>query len=87
MKTKLYIVIPCYNEQEVLPTTSHMFLVELLELIKKGKISDESRILFVNDGSKDTTWEIITELSKKIPILSVSARAEIEVIKVLCLPV
>lgn len=67
MKTILYIVIPCYNEQEVLPTTSHMFLVELLELIKKGKISDESRILFVNDGSKDTTWEIITELSKKNP--------------------
>jgi glycosyltransferase involved in cell wall biosynthesis len=59
------MVIPCYNEEEVLPTTSKMFLDELHLLVKKGKISDESRIMFVNDGSKDTTWEIIKSLSKK----------------------
>jgi glycosyltransferase involved in cell wall biosynthesis len=59
------MVIPCYNEEEVLPTTSKMFLDELHLLVKKGKISDESRIMFVNDGSKDTTWEIIKSLSKE----------------------
>ena len=65
MKTPvLYMVIPCYNEQEVLPQTSGMFLEELKDLVKKGKISDESRILFVNDGSRDRTWEIICGLAK-----------------------
>lgn len=62
--TKLYMVIPCYNEEEVLPITSKLFLDELIDLIKKNKISDDSRIMFVNDGSKDKTWEIITELSQ-----------------------
>ena len=61
----LYIVIPCYNEQEVLPTTCKMFLDKLDSLTEKGKISPESRILFVNDGSKDDTWKIITELSQQ----------------------
>ncbi len=66
-KTKpvLYIVIPCYNEEEVLPVTSPMFLKKIEDLVKMGKISEESRVMFVNDGSKDRTWEIITELSKK----------------------
>lgn len=63
--TKLYMVIPCYNEEEVLPITCNMFLEELHDLIAKDKISDDSRIMFVNDGSKDKTWEIITELSKE----------------------
>lgn len=61
----LYIVIPCYNEEEVLPETSQMFLEELELLINKKKISDASRILFVNDGSKDQTWNIIDDLSNK----------------------
>ena len=61
----LYIVIPCYNEEEVLPITAPMFLEELLLLRDKGKISDKSRILFVNDGSKDRTWDIITALSRE----------------------
>ena len=65
MNTKLYIVIPCYNEEKVLPITSKMFLDELNLLISKDKISNDSRILFVNDGSKDTTWEIIKKLSKE----------------------
>ncbi len=64
MKPTLYIVIPCYNEKEVLPLTSTMFLEKLETLIKKEKISPKSRILFVNDGSRDNTWEIISDLSK-----------------------
>ena len=64
MDTKLFIVIPCYNEEEVLPITSKMFLNELNDLISKNKISYDSRIMFVNDGSKDHTWEIIKELSR-----------------------
>lgn len=62
---KLYIVIPCYNEEQVLPITAPMFLNEIEHLVKNGKISDDSRILFVNDGSKDKTWEIIKELAQK----------------------
>ena len=58
------MVIPCYNEEEVLPLTSKDFLNKLYELIRKGMISGESRILFVNDGSKDKTWEIIKQLAK-----------------------
>lgn len=64
-QTKLYVVIPCYNEEQVLPITSKLFLEELKDLIQKGKISEDSRILFVNDGSKDRTWEIITQLSQQ----------------------
>lgn len=64
MKEKLYIIVPCYNEQEVLPITSKLFLEELIKLIEKNKIGDDSRILFVNDGSKDNTWEIIKALAK-----------------------
>ena len=63
----LYIVIPCYNEESVLPITSSMFLVKIKELVAAGKIADDSRILFVNDGSKDRTWEIIQELAEKDP--------------------
>ena len=55
MKPILYTVIPCYNEQEVLPVTAPEFLKKIKDLTVQGKISDESRILFVNDGSKDTT--------------------------------
>ena len=64
MKPVLYIVIPCYNEQEVLPVTAPMFLQKINDLYIDGKISEQSRILFVNDGSKDDTWKIITELSQ-----------------------
>ena len=60
---KLWIIIPCYNEEQVLPVTAPMFLEELRHLIDTGKISEDSRILFVNDGSKDNTWEIIKALS------------------------
>ena len=59
----LYIVIPCYNEQEVLPITAPLFLQKISDLSAAGKISPDSRILFVNDGSKDKTWEIIHTLA------------------------
>ena len=64
-KPVLYIVIPCYNEETVLPITCKMFLDKINELIEKNRIASDSKIMFVNDGSKDKTWEIITELSKK----------------------
>lgn len=64
MKPCLYIVIPCYNEEEVLPITNKMFLDKINQLVSEGKISDDSRIMFVNDGSKDSTWDIIQKLSE-----------------------
>lgn len=63
MKPILYIVIPCYNEEKVLPVTAPMFLDKLTALNAAGKISDGSRVMFVDDGSKDGTWNIITELA------------------------
>lgn len=63
MDTVLYIVIPCYNEEKVLPLTAPLFLAKLEELVRKEWISAESRILFINDGSKDKTWEIISSLA------------------------
>lgn len=59
----LYIVIPCYNEQEVLPITAPMFLNKLHELTGKKLVSENSRIMFVNDGSSDGTWDIIRALA------------------------
>ena len=64
MKPVLYIVIPCYNEQDVLPITAPLFLQKINDLYIDGKISEHSRILFVNDGSRDETWNIITGLSQ-----------------------
>ena len=61
----LYIVIPCYNEEAVLPMTSGMFLDKIHQLSAEGKISPESRVLFVNDGSRDRTWEIICDLARQ----------------------
>ena len=64
-KPILWIVIPCYNEEQVLPITAPMFLNKLKALADAGKISPNSRALFVNDGSKDRTWEIICDLAKQ----------------------
>ncbi len=61
----LYIVVPCYNEEAVLPVTSGMFREKLRQLTAAGKIAEESRVLFVNDGSKDRTWEIIQDLNRQ----------------------
>ena len=61
----LYVVIPCYNEEEVLPVTSGLFFDKIHALAKGEKISPESRVLFVYDGSKDNTWPIIRKLSEE----------------------
>ena len=63
MSARLYMIIPCYNEEAVLPLTSGMFLEELQKMIRSGLIRDDSRILFVNDGSTDSTWQIIRRLA------------------------
>ena len=60
----LYLVIPCYNEQEVLHETSKRLLEKITAMIKNNVISEKSKIIFVNDGSKDKTWEIIKELNE-----------------------
>ncbi len=60
MKPILYIIIPCYNEERVLPVTEPLFMKKLTGLIEKGSIAPESRIVFVNDGSRDRTWELIS---------------------------
>ena len=65
MKPTLYIVIPCFNEEKVLPITSKQFLEELQLLMDKGKISRDSKILFVNDGSRDSSWDIILKLARE----------------------
>lgn len=63
----LFIVVPCYNEEDVLPSTSRMFLDKLRGLSEKSVISKDSRIIFVNDGSSDGTWDVIAELSAMHP--------------------
>ena len=65
MAPVLYLVIPCYDEEQVLPLTSGKFKGKLDELIEAGKISSKSRVMFVNDGSKDTTWDILTSLCEE----------------------
>lgn len=64
----LYIVVPCYNEEEVLPETSRRLRAKLEGLMAAGKISERSRVLFVNDGSRDRTWELITRLHGGCPL-------------------
>ena len=61
----LYIVVPCYNEEEALEISANSLLEKLDELIGKGLVSDKSRIVFVDDGSKDKTWSIIEEFYQK----------------------
>lgn len=63
MIPRLIIVIPCYNEQEVLPITAPQFLAKINQLATEGLISGDSRVMFVNDGSKDDTWNIIQQLA------------------------
>ena len=60
----LYIVVPCYNEEEVLHETAKQLKNKLKKLIKTGRVDDKSRVIFIDDGSKDTTWQIIENLSK-----------------------
>lgn len=62
----LYIVIPCYNEEQVLPHTNPMFVEKIEQLVKKEEIHPHSKIMYVNDGSKDRTWELIESYAKSI---------------------
>lgn len=66
----LYIVVPCYNEEDVLPETSKRLGEKLHSLMVAGKVSEKSKALFVNDGSKDKTWELISSLHAADPIFS-----------------
>ena len=61
----LYIVVPCYNEEEVLSETTKRLENKLEDLIKAKKISKDSRVMYVNDGSKDSTWELIEKINKE----------------------
>ena len=70
MQPVLYIVVPCYNEEEVLPETSKRLKAKLESLMEQGKISLQSKVMFVNDGSKDRTWELISELHSGDAIFS-----------------
>ncbi len=65
MTTVLYLVVPCYNEQEVLPETASRLRAKLAALTQSGRIDDKSRILFVDDGSRDGTWRIIEDFSRQ----------------------
>ena len=62
---RLYIIVPCYNEEAVLPMTAPIFRNKLTQLAEEGKITQDSRVLFVNDGSRDATWEIIRKLASE----------------------
>ena len=66
----LYIVVPCYKEEAVLPETSRRLGEKMRALMAAGKISDKSRVMFVNDGSKDRTWEIIAGLHERDKLFS-----------------
>lgn len=68
LKPILYIVVPCYNEEEVLPETSKRLKEKYTALMSAGKIDADSKIVFVNDGSKDRTWEMIRDLHKADPV-------------------
>jgi len=69
MAKTLYVVVPCYNEQEVFPETQKRLCEKLAALIAGNKVTDQSRIFFVNDGSKDTTWKLITEAYESEPLV------------------
>ena len=69
-KPVLYIVVPCYNEEEVLHETTKRLTEKMNKMIAEGNISGESRIMYVNDGSKDKTWDIISEYYEKNPLIT-----------------
>lgn len=68
MASKLMVVIPCYNEEEVLPETSKRLVAKMASLTEKGLITPDSRVLLVNDGSRDRTWELIAQLHRENPL-------------------
>ena len=68
MNTILYIVIPCYNEEEVLRDSAGKLLNKYDNMMAEGKITSDSKIVFIDDGSKDKTWSIIKELHNENPV-------------------
>ena len=70
MADVLYIVVPCYNEEAVLPETARRLREKLERLMAAGKIGEKSRVLFVNDGSRDATWDLITALHRECSLFS-----------------
>src|SRR5690625_4605139 len=64
-ENKLYVVIPCYNEEEVLEETTKRLKEKMNNLIKEKKISKDSKVMYVNDGSKDNTWNLIKKINEK----------------------
>ena len=70
MAHTLYLVVPCYNEQEVLPETSRRLKQKMEALLAQGRITPESRVLLVDDGSRDDTWAIIYGLSDNDPLFA-----------------
>ena len=64
-KPILWIVIPCYNEEQVLPITAPLFLKKINDLSAAGLVSEKSRVLFVNDGSRDATWSLIQKFASE----------------------
>ena len=77
----LYIVIPCYNEEEVLEETTKQLKKKMESLIKAKKISNKSKVMYVNDGSKDNTWNIIKEINEKEKMRKDTETFVIEVLK------
>ena len=84
MNKILYLVVPCYNEEEVLPETAKRLLQKVTSLQQSGEISSDSRIVFVNDGSRDKTWSMIENLYTQNPCSAVFAFHVIKGIKMLC---
>ncbi|MBQ7639222.1 MAG: glycosyltransferase family 2 protein [Clostridia bacterium] len=70
MVPTLYFVVPCYNEEEVLPLTGPVFAEKLKAFIDNGEVSENSRVLFVNDGSRDKTWDLILDLHSRYPLVT-----------------
>ena len=68
--TKLYIAVPCYNEEEVLPDSAEKLRAKLRKMMDSGLIDADSRIVFIDDGSRDKTWELITQLHDSDSIFS-----------------
>ncbi len=66
--TKLYLAIPCYNEEEVLRDSAEKLNIKFNDMMAEGKITSDSKIVFIDDGSKDRTWSIISELHNENPV-------------------
>ena len=80
----LYLVIPCYNEEKVLPMSNELFLFKMNSLIENGAVSHLSRILYVDDGSKDATWDIICDFAANIRLWRAFHKAGIVDIRMCC---